>query len=300
MSKVVSWISAARLKTLPLALSSPLMGSFLAASDGHFLWSVFILSTLTTLLLQVLSNFANDYGDFASGADNSNRVGPKRMLQSGEISPSQMKVGLIINITLALISGISLIYFGTRGRDLLIPLIFLGVGIAAIIAAIKYTIGKNPYGYMGFGDLFVFIFFGIVGVVGTSFLHTGYFNLWHFIPASTVGLLSTGVLNLNNLRDYETDKLANKRTMVVWLGLSKAKVYHLFLIALSMVFLFLFVVLNYHSALQFLFIITLPLFVRNVIAVFRQTDPASLYPELKRLAMATFILTLFFGLGLII
>ena len=300
MGKIESWISAARPKTLPLALSSPLMGSFLAWHDGHFLWSVFILSTFTTLLLQVLSNFANDYGDFASGADNSNRIGPKRMLQSGEISPSQMKVGLIINITLALISGILLIYFGTKGRDVLIPLIFLGFGIAAIVAAIKYTIGKKPYGYMGFGDLFVFIFFGIVGVVGTSFLHTGSINLWHILPASTVGLLSSGVLNLNNLRDYESDKLANKKTMVVWLGLTKAKIYHLALITISMVLIILFVAFNYQSIFQFLFIITLPLFIRNVVAVFSHSDPAQLYPELKRLALATFIFTLIFGIGLII
>lgn len=300
MGKIEPWIYAARLKTLPLALSSPLMGSILAWYDGHFLWSVFILSTLTTLLLQILSNFANDYGDFASGADNSNRIGPKRMLQSGEISPSQMKVGLIINILFALISGILLIYFGTRGRDVIIPLIFLGIGVAAIVAAIKYTIGKNPYGYMGFGDLFVFLFFGIVGVLGTSFLHTGSFNLWHILPASSVGLLSTGVLNLNNLRDYESDKVANKRTMVVWLGIKKAKIYHLSLISISMVLSFLFVIFNYQSVLQFLFLITLPLFILNVLAVFRHTNPAQLYPELKRLALATFIFTLIFGIGLII
>jgi 1,4-dihydroxy-2-naphthoate octaprenyltransferase len=300
MGKINSWIKAARLKTLPLALSSPLMGSFLAWFDGKILWSVFILSTLTTLLLQILSNFANDYGDFTSGADNSTRIGPKRMLQSGEISPSQMRKGLYINIALALLSGVLLIYFGTKGRDILIPLIFLGFGIAAIVAAIKYTIGKNPYGYSGFGDLFVFIFFGIIGVVGTSFLHTGTLNFWHLLPASAVGLLSSGVLNLNNLRDYESDKLANKRTMVVWLGLFRAKIYHLALITISMVLVILFVLFNYQSILQFLFLITLPLFIFNVAAVFRHTDPAELYPELKRLALSTFIFTLIFGIGLII
>jgi 1,4-dihydroxy-2-naphthoate octaprenyltransferase len=276
------------------------MGSFLAWFDGKILWSVFILSTLTTLLLQILSNFANDYGDFTSGADNSTRIGPKRMLQSGEISPSQMRKGLYINIALALLSGVLLIYFGTKGRDILIPLIFLGFGIAAIVAAIKYTIGKNPYGYSGFGDLFVFIFFGIIGVVGTSFLHTGTLNFWHLLPASAVGLLSSGVLNLNNLRDYESDKLANKRTMVVWLGLFRAKIYHLALITISMVLVILFVLFNYQSILQFLFLITLPLFIFNVAAVFRHTDPAELYPELKRLALSTFIFTLIFGIGLII
>ena len=167
MGNIKAWIEAARLKTLPLALSSPLMGSFLAWSEGKFLWSVFILATLTTLLLQVLSNFANDYGDFTSGADSKNRIGPRRMLQSGLISASQMKVALVVNITLALIVGVLLIYFGTQGKDIGVVLFFLILGIVAIVAAIKYTVGKKPYGYMGLGDISVFLFFGLIGVMGT-------------------------------------------------------------------------------------------------------------------------------------
>ncbi len=300
MGNIKAWIEAARLKTLPLALSSPLMGSFLAWSEGKFLWSVFILATLTTLLLQVLSNFANDYGDYTSGADSKDRIGPRRMLQSGQIFPKQMKIALAINIALALVVGVLLIYFGTRGKDIGIALLFLGLGVVAIVAAIKYTVGKKPYGYMGLGDISVFLFFGLIGVMGTHFLHTGTFNPWHILPASAIGFLSTGVLNLNNLRDYESDKAANKRTMVVWLGSQRGRYYHVILIILSALLGPLYVAFNYHSAYQFLFVLAFPLFVSNVLAVFRYTNPIELYPELKKLALATFIFTVTFGVGMIL
>lgn len=300
MSKYLAWIEAARLKTLPLALASPMMGSFLAWSEGSFSWVVFALATLTTLLLQILSNLANDYGDFASGADNDERIGPRRLVQSGLITPSQMKSGIIITIVLAFISGILLIGYGARGKDTLIILLFLVLGIAAIVAAIKYTVGKNPYGYRGLGDISVFMFFGLIGVLGTHFLHTGTFNAWHALPAAAVGLLSAGVLNLNNLRDYESDKKANKRTLVVWLGNQRAKYYHLTLIVVSAVLGPLYVVFNYHSAYQFLFVIAFPLFISNAIVVFRYSDPVQLYPELKRLALATLLFTLSFGIGMMI
>ncbi len=294
------WIEAARLKTLPLALSSPLMGSFLAWSEGSFQWSILILATVTTLFLQILSNFANDYGDFASGADNEERIGPRRLVQSGQITATQMKKGIVVTILLALISGLLLIWYGAKGKDTGIILLFLTLGIAAITAAIKYTVGKNPYGYRGLGDISVFLFFGLIGVLGTHFLHTGTFNPWHALPAAAIGLLSAGVLNLNNLRDYESDKKAKKRTMVVWLGDKNARLYHLALIILSAILGPLYVIFNYHSAYQFLFILAFPLFFRNIIAVFSYTDPIELYPELKRLATATLLFSVAFGLGHII
>jgi 1,4-dihydroxy-2-naphthoate octaprenyltransferase len=300
MGNLKHWIDAARLKTLPLALSTPLMGSFLAWSSGGFQWSVFVLATITTLLLQILSNFANDYGDFTSGADNENRIGPERMLQSGKISPRQMKVGLFVTVSIALITGILLIYFGTKGKNLTLFLIFFGLGIAAIAAAIKYTVGKNPYGYIGLGDFFVFLFFGLVGVVGTCYLHTGSFNPWHLLPASAVGLLSSGVLNLNNMRDIDTDKLAKKRTLVVWMGKERAKYYHLALVTSALVMSFFYVVFNFVSAYQFLFLLTIPLFISNVYSVFTHSNPKELYPELKKLALSTFLFTLAFGLGMIL
>lgn len=298
--KVKLWIEAARLKTLPLAVASPLMGSFLAWAEGSFQWVIFFLAVATTLLLQVLSNFANDYGDFASGADNEERIGPRRLVQSGQISPQAMKKGIAITIVLALVTGILLIWFGARGKDTGIVLLFVVLGIAAIVAAIKYTVGKNPYGYRGLGDISVFLFFGIIGVLGTHFLHTGTFNPWHALPAAAIGLLSAGVLNLNNLRDYESDKKTNKRTIVVWMGSQKAKYYHLGLIIASAILGPIYVIFNYYSAYQFLFILAFPLFFRNVIAVFRYTDPVQLYPELKRLAMATLFFVVAFGVGMII
>jgi len=294
------WIEAARLKTLPLALASPLMGSFLAWSEGRFQWVVFILATTTTLLLQILSNLANDYGDFASGADNDERIGPRRLVQSGEITPQKMKAGIIINIILALISGVLLIYFGAKGKDSLIIFLFLVLGMAAIVAAIKYTVGKNPYGYRGLGDISVFLFFGLIGVLGTHFLHTGSFNAWHALPASAIGLLSAGVLNLNNLRDYESDKKFHKRTLVVWMGNQKAKYYHLGLIIASAILGPLYVLFNYHSAYQFLFLLAFPLFILNIKAVFSYTNPMELYPELKRLALATLLFAITFGIGMVL
>jgi len=300
MNKMVAWIEAARLKTLPLAIASPLMGSFLAWAERGFNWYVFILATTTTLLLQILSNLANDYGDFASGADNSERIGPRRLVQSGMITPGQMKKGIFINIVLALISGVLLIGVGALGNDMIIVITFLILGIAAIVAAIKYTVGKNPYGYRGLGDIAVFLFFGLIGVLGTHFLHTGTFNPWHAMPAAAVGLLSAGVLNLNNLRDYESDKKANKRTLVVWMGNHKARYYHLILIVASAILGPLYVVFNYQSAYQFLFLLAFPLFIRNAVAVFRYNNPMELYPELKRLALATLFFAVTFGIGMLL
>jgi 1,4-dihydroxy-2-naphthoate polyprenyltransferase len=300
MKKIVSWIEASRLKTLPLALASPLMGSFLAWAEGGFMWAVFILATTTTLLLQILSNLANDYGDFASGADNPERIGPRRLVQSGMITPGQMKKGIAINIILALVSGVLLIHVGARGFDTIVVVTFLILGIAAIVAAIKYTVGKNPYGYRGLGDIAVFLFFGLIGVLGTHFLHTETFNPWHAMPAAAVGLLSAGVLNLNNLRDYESDKRANKRTLVVWMGDHKARYYHLALIVASALLGPLYVVFNYQSAYQFLFLLAFPLFIRNAVAVFRYNNPIELYPELKRLALATLFFAVTFGIGMVL
>ncbi len=300
MAYIKSWIEAARLKTLPLALASPLMGSFLAWSEGEFKWIVFILATTTTLLLQILSNLANDYGDFASGADNESRIGPRRLVQSGLISSAMMKKGIIMVIILALISGIWLIAAGLQAADAGVILSFLILGIIAIIAAIKYTVGKNPYGYKGLGDISVFLFFGLIGVLGTHYLHTSSFDPWHILPAAAIGLLSAGVLNLNNLRDIESDRKANKRTLVVWMGSLKSRYYHLSLIVGSTLLGPLYVAFNFKSVYQFLFILAFPLFYLNARAVFRYNDPIELYPELKRLALATLVFAITFGIGLVL
>lgn len=294
------WIAAFRLKTLPLALSNTIMGSALAAGIDKFSWTVFSLAALTTILLQIMSNMANDYGDFVNGKDTAERIGPKRMVQSGEITPKVMLHGIIIIGVLTAVSGLSLILVGTAGIDITNILIFGALGIGAIIAAIKYTVGKNPYGYRGLGDIFVFIFFGLVGVIGTYFLHTQSFSWDLLLPASAMGFLSTGVLNMNNLRDYEADKNANKKTIVVAMGPKKAKLYHLFLVGGAILMAIIYTIANYNSAWQWLFLISVPVLLLNLKTVFTYKNSIELYPELGKLAMGTLLFALSFGVGLII
>jgi len=295
-----SWIAAFRLKTLPLALSNTIMGSALAAATNEFRWSVFGLAALTTILLQILSNIANDYGDFVNGKDTAARIGPKRMVQSGEISTRSMLRGIIFISILTIVSGVSLILIGTAGIDISSILLFGILGIGAIAAAIKYTVGKNPYGYRGMGDIFVFLFFGLVGVIGTFFLHTQSFNWDLLLPASAMGFLSTGVLNMNNLRDYEADKNAGKNTIVVAMGTSKAKIYHLLLITGACIFAILYTLINYNSPWQFLFLASFPVLILNLKTVFTYQNSIELYPELGKLALGTLLFALTFGAGLLI
>ena len=298
--KIKSWIHSFRLKTLPLALSNTIIGTCLAAADGKFQWSIFGLVVVTTVLLQILSNMAKDYGDFVNGKDTAERIGPKRMVQSGEISATTMLKGMIVVGALCATTGVWLIWIGTEGIDITNMLIFGILGLAAIVAAIKYTIGKNPYGYRGLGDLFVFIFFGLVGVIGTYFMHTLNFRLELILPASSIGFLSMGVLNMNNMRDYEADKNAGKRTIVVAMGERNAAFYHLFLIAGAILLTFIFTLLNYHSPWQWLFLLCSPLLVLNLKKVFTYKNGLELYPELPRVSMAALVFALMFLLGVIL
>ena len=295
-----NWIQAFRLRTLPLALSNTIIGSCLAAADDKFRWSIFGLAALTTVLLQIMSNMANDYGDFVNGKDTAERIGPKRMVQSGEITPKTMLRGIMVIGILCAVSGVSIILIGTAGMDITNLLIFGILGLAAIAAAIKYTVGKNPYGYRGLGDIFVFIFFGLVGVIGTYFLHTQSFRWDLLLPASSIGFLSVGVLNMNNMRDYEQDKKAGKRTIVVAMGEKNAAYYHLFLVAGAVVLTIIYTLLNYHSLWQWLFVLSFPLLFLNLKKVFTYKNALELYPELPRLSMASLVFALTFGLGLIL
>ncbi|WP_372752175.1 1,4-dihydroxy-2-naphthoate polyprenyltransferase [Labilibaculum sp.] len=299
MSKCKAWIHAFRLRTLPLALSNIFLGSFLAASDGGFRLKIFILATLTTLFLQILSNLANDLGDSISGADNEERVGPQRAVQSGLISKKEMIRMVIVFVLLSLASGIYLLWEGMQLLSFTQAIVMLGIGILAIGAAINYTVGKNPYGYTGFGDLFVFLFFGLVGVLGTYFVHTGSLNWMLFLPAIAIGFLSVGVLNLNNLRDIENDTKTGKHTLVVKMGSAIAKWYHLFLLGGTMVIAFLYSYLNWNSVFQLLFILSFPFLIRNIQIVFKNQNPRDLDPELKKLALTTLLFSLTFGLGLL-
>jgi len=294
-----NWIQAFRLRTLPLALSNTIIGSCLAAADNKFRWTIFGLAALTTVLLQIMSNMANDYGDFVNGKDTAERIGPKRMVQSGEITPKTMLRGIIVIGILCAVSGVSLILIGTAGMDITNLLIFGMLGLAAIAAAIKYTVGKNPYGYRGLGDIFVFIFFGLVGVIGTYFLHTQSYRWDLLLPASAIGFLSTGVLNMNNMRDYEADKNAGKRTIVVAMGDKNAAYYHLFLVSGAAILTIIYTLLNYHSVWQWLFVLSFPLLFLNLKKVFTYKSALELYPELPRLSMTSLVFALTFGLGLI-
>jgi len=297
---VKNWISAFRLRTLPLALSSIALGSFAAYETGNFSWLVFGLAVLTTILLQILSNLANDYGDGKKGTDNAQRIGPERAVQSGAISLSAMKRGIIVCAGLAFLSGLSLIFavFGTEQLDLIV--LFLLLGLGSIAAAVKYTVGSSAYGYHGFGDIAVFVFFGLVGVAGTYFLHTQEFDPLLLLPAASIGMLSAGVLNLNNMRDRENDSAMGKNTLAVRLGVSMSKYYQLFLLIGANLLGLTYTLLRFDSNWQFLFLITLPLILSNLKSVFSIEEPRGLDPLLKKLAISTLLFALTFGIGLIL
>jgi|SRR5690554_2287836 len=298
MTKIESWFKAFRLRTLPLSFSSVILGSMLALYRDAFQFPILIGALTTTLFLQILSNLANDYGDFKNGIDNDKRLGPQRSVQSGIIKPHQMVVGMIICALLALASGLWLLYEVSKTTDIAVVLTFLFIGLLAVAAALKYTVGKNPYGYKGFGDIAVFLFFGITGVAGTYFLHTNEIAWPELLPAVSIGLLATGVLNLNNLRDIENDREQGKRTLVVIMGLKYAKRYHSFLIFGAIAAIFLYTFLRYHSNYQFLFLMAVPLLVQNVIIVSKSTNPSAFDAELKKLAVATLLFAITIGIGL--
>ncbi|ANU35214.1 1,4-dihydroxy-2-naphthoate polyprenyltransferase [Vibrio scophthalmi] len=227
------WLDAARPKTLPLALVSILTGSVLAYSNHHFSFSVAVLAFITATLLQILSNLANDYGDAVKGTDNEARLGPTRAIQSGAITPKTMRQAIIINIIFTVIAGLILVLHALTNWESIVA--FLGLGLLAIMAAIAYTVGNKPYGYVGLGDISVFIFFGLLGVAGTFFLHTGIVDVSLALPAIGCGLLAVAVLNINNMRDIENDEQCGKRTVAVRLGQRKAKQYHFLLLGGAMV-----------------------------------------------------------------
>lgn len=300
MSKAAAFIKAARLRTLPLSFSAVITGSSLAIFSGKTETLVIILCLVTTLFLQILSNLANDYGDFIKGTDNEQRVGPSRTMQSGEITKSEMKTGILICVLLSLSFGIWLVYEGTRGMGKDDFIFFIALGLGAIAAAIFYTVGKKAYGYNGLGDVFVFIFFGLIGVTGTYYLQAQNFSYQLLLPAATIGFFSAGVLNLNNLRDHINDKLSNKNTLVVKLGFEKAKIYHLFLLLSGFICAVIFVSMNFISPWQFVFLAIIPLLLKNLLTVLRSKDPKELDPLLKQLAITTFLFSILFGLGLYI
>ena len=300
MGKFSSWINAARLRTLPLSISGIIVGTTIAVQQGSFNIVIFSLALCTTLGLQILSNLANDYGDGVKGTDNENRVGPARAIQSGLISAKEMKQGIWITAIATMILAVLLIYVAFGSENFLSAIVFFALGLAAIVAAIKYTVGENAYGYRGLGDVFVFIFFGLVAVYGSYFLYTLEFNWLVLLPAFAIGFLSAGVLNLNNMRDRESDANSGKNTLVVKMGASRSKNYHYTLIIGASFCLVLFSVFTADSWSDFLYLIGfIPLFL-HLKRVVENENPMLLDPELKILALTTFFISILFGLGLII
>ena len=302
------WIEAARLRTLPLSVSGIIVGSIYALAHPTediltptevFSWKVFGFALLTTLGLQILSNFANDYGDGIKGTDNEDRIGPKRAIQSGLISPKAMKSAIVITALLTLFSAILLIYFAFGATNLFYSLFFLSLGILAIVAAIRYTVGSSAYGYRGYGDLFVFIFFGLVSTLGVNFLYSKQIEILLFLPAIAIGLLSVGVLNLNNMRDQESDKKSNKNTIVVKVGAENAKKYHFFLISVAMILVLVFAVLSNYPLDQYLFVLAFIPLIKHLKTVSKNKDPKALDPELKKVALSTFVLSLLLSICMV-
>ncbi len=300
MSKIKVWLTAFRLRTLPLAFSSILMGSFLAVEQGSFKWEIFSLAILTTLFLQILSNLANDYGDTVNGADHDGRQGPQRMVQSGAISLKQMKMAIFIFIALSLVSGIALIYLAFGSFLTLKFVLFLLLGIGAIVAALRYTMGRNPYGYKGLGDLYVLLFFGLAGVSGAYLLYGGEWTYLILLPSLSIGYISAGVLNVNNMRDIISDKEAGKETLVVKLGLEKAKVYHFSLIILAILSLVVYVVVSEGQWSRLVFLAILPILFKHLNAIAKANDSKDFDPQLKKLALSNLILVVLYGAGLLI
>ncbi|MFD2823750.1 1,4-dihydroxy-2-naphthoate octaprenyltransferase [Lacinutrix iliipiscaria] len=297
MADLKHWIAAARLRTLPLSISGIIVASSFAEYNGFFNWQIFILAIFTTLSFQILSNFANDYGDGVKGTDNEDRIGPKRALQSGKISAEDMLEVIKINILVCIILAFALIFSAFGVKYFAHTFIFFILGMGAIYAAIRYTMGHNAYGYKGLGDIFVFIFFGVVSVIGCYVLYSKQIDHVVFLPACVLGLLSAGVLNLNNMRDINSDRNANKNTLVVKLGRKKAKWYHYFLIVSAIIIASLFGILYYTKPLNLIFFVAFIPLVIHLVKVAKTKNPADLDPELKKLALTTFLLAVLLGIG---
>ncbi|NNC84107.1 MAG: 1,4-dihydroxy-2-naphthoate octaprenyltransferase [Flavobacteriales bacterium] len=290
---LADWVHASRLRTLPLALSTIITGAALVI-DHHpenFSLPIFILTIWTTILLQILSNWANDFGDFTHGTDDETRLGPMRSMQSGRISVLQMRSAIVILAITCLVSGLVLLYCS----GILLSLsgfLFICFGLLAIWAAIRYTAGQNPYGYAGWGDLAVFIFFGLLGVLGSSYLHLKSIPLTlHVLPASSMGFLSAAVLNLNNMRDAKDDRHKGKTTMAVRLGAYTSKIYHACLISFGLISMIIYSILSYESPLDFLYLVISPVLLLHVIQVFKVETSRDLDPELKKVALSTFFMS---------
>lgn len=298
-SRVKVWIGAMRPRTLPLAISSVGMGTFLAASHDAVDWPVALLCFVTAILLQILSNLANDYGDTVHGADHLDRVGPSRAVQTGQITPQAMKRVIILFAALSVATGLGTLWLALGTRVFWIFVFFLFLGATALGASISYTAGSKPYGYAGLGDIAVLVFFGWAGVIGSHYLQVQQVEWDIWLPATSTGMLIVAVLNVNNIRDIESDKQAGKLSLPVRLGPHKARIYHWALLLSAVLGTMIYVVLNYQGYWQFLFLITLPLIWQNGRTIY-VSEASQLDPMLKKTSLLTILFVLTFGLGQLI
>ena len=300
MENLKVWLSAIRLRTLPLSISGIIVAGCFAHYNGYFNLEIFVLAILTTLSFQILSNLSNDYGDGVKGTDNENRIGPERAIQSGKLSPKEVFNGIRICILFSIGLSFLLILSAFGLNNFFYSLIFFVLAILTIMASIKYTVGKSAYGYKGLGDIFVFIFFGFVSVIGSYFLFAKKIDYVVIFPAIAIGLLSVAVLNLNNMRDIESDKKSGKNTLAVKLGRKKSKQYHFFLVGGAIFTIILFLILYYRSPYNLIALIIFVPLSLHLKLVKTNIEPKLLDPELKKLALSTVFLALFLGIGYIL
>lgn len=293
-----TWLAATRPKTLPLAIACIFCGSTIAINTAHFSIMLMILAIVTALLLQILSNLANDYGDTIKGTDNEARLGPKRASQLGLIAPDDMKKALFFNTILTALVGLTLVFTAFNNISDIIS--FLILGALAILAAICYTVGKKPYGYYGFGDLSVLIFFGWLGVAGTFYLQSGTLNAIILLPSTACGLLAVCVLNINNLRDIENDFACGKHTLVVKIGPKWGRAYHLFLLVMAFICFTLFALIEQTGLSRWLFLLALPFAIIHGKNVWLSKNGQDVAPMMKEALQIAFITNILFSLGVLI
>lgn len=296
--KLKIWIEAARLRTLPLSVSGIIVGCSMAFAEGCSNWHLFSMLMATTVLLQILGNFANDLGDFQHGTDNENRVGPQRTLQSGGLTVVEMKVGIVITALLAFVCGFSMLMMSFNFE--LYFWLFVALGVAAIVAAMRYTMGRNPFGYRGLGDLMVLIFFGLATVSGSYFIVTHQISINVVMMSFAIGFMSVGVLNVNNLRDSASDSQSGKMTIIVKFGTRFGQIYHLVL-CLSAMALIIISLLNGSGVLALLWVIVpMALLLAHARRVFSATDVKTLDPELKKLSLTTLLMSVLYAAAVLV
>ncbi|NLO70306.1 MAG: 1,4-dihydroxy-2-naphthoate octaprenyltransferase [Porphyromonadaceae bacterium] len=298
-NKIKYYVESMRLRTLPLSISGIILGSLVAAAHGFWDFGIFTWALLTAVILQIISNIANELGDLQKGTDNEQRLGPIRSVQSGNLTERELKKMLILFVLSSMVSGLFLIERSFNSLFILPSYTMIFLGALAIIAAIKYTFGSKSYGYIGLGDAFVFLFFGIVSVVGAYYLMTKNIDFSTLLPASSVGFLSTAMLNQNNMRDIENDMNFEKKTMAVRMGLKSTKIYHLIIIASAFILMTIYCALQNVNPVGYLFLVTLPLFVWHLVYVLKN-DGRSLDKHMKVIALGTVLFAVLGGIGLLL